>query len=567
MIRLRSTRLARALSCAIALAASAAAAAPTLEADLILHGGEVYTPNGWAEAIAIEDGVIIAVGSNGEVDAHRVASTQVIDLAGAAVLPGFHDMHVHPLGAGLAQRQCTFPQGSPPAVIVAAVRACAERHAQGEWIAGGQWDAASFGDEPVDRRLLDEAAPSHPVALTDISGHSAWANTAALELAGITATTPNPPGGIIERDGEGRATGVLRESAAGLVRRLIPPVTQEDSMAALRWALDRMLEQGITSFTDAVASESTLEAYAALADEGLLKQRVRACMMWGGAAPASGNLPSAIEHRNFYARDRFSPTCVKLLLDGVPTDGHTAAMVEPYADAAGSESGDRGLLMMPQDALSALVTRLDALGLTVKMHAAGDAAVRAGLDAIEAARRENGFGGRLHELAHNSFVQPSDIERAPALRATFEMSPYIWYPNPIIPDISKAVGPERMLRWIPIGDAIAAGALVVPGSDWPVVPNVNPWIAIETLVTRQPPGGGGEALGESQKISLEQAIELFTVNAARQLGERHRLGTIERGMLADIVVVDRNPFEMPITDVHETGVLMTFIEGELVYRK
>jgi predicted amidohydrolase YtcJ len=567
MIRVRSTRLARALSCAMAVAASGAAAAPTLEADLILRGGAVYTPNGWAEAIAVENGVIIAVGSTAEVDAHRVASTEVIDLDGAAVLPGFHDMHVHPLGAGLAQRECTFPQGSPPAVIVAAVRACAERRAEGEWIAGGQWDAASFGDEPVDRRLLDEAAPNNPVTLTDISGHSAWANTAALELAGITATTPNPPGGIIERDGAGRATGVLRESAAGLVRRLIPPVTTEESLAALRWALDRMLEHGITSFTDAVASEPSLQAYATLADEGLLKQRVRACMMWGGAAPASGGLPSHIAHRNFYARDRFSPTCVKLLLDGVPTDGHTAAMVEPYADAAGPASGDRGLLMMPQDALDAVVTRLDALGLTVKMHAAGDAAVRAGLDAIEAARRANGFGGQLHELAHNSFVQPSDIERAPALGATFEMSPYIWYPNPIIPDISKAVGAERMLRWIPLADAIEAGALVVPGSDWPVVPNVDPWIAIETLVTRQPPGGGGEALGESQKISLEQAVELFTVNAARQLGERDRLGTIERGMLADLVVVDRNPFEIPINEVHETGVLMTFIEGELVYRK
>lgn len=567
MIRVGPILRASALSGAVALAASGAAAQPTLEADLILQGGAVYTPSGWAEAIAIEDGVIIAVGRDDDMNAYRAAGTEVIDLDGAAVLPGFHDMHVHPLGAGLAQRECTFAQGSPPAAIVAAVRACAERRGDGEWIAGGQWDAASFGGEPVDRRLLDEAAPNNPVVLTDISGHSAWANTAALELAGITASTPNPPGGIIERDADGRATGVLRESAAGLVRRLVPPVTPEESMAALRWALDRMLEQGITSFTDAVASEATLDAYATLADEGLLKQRVRACMMWGGAAPGSGGLPSHIAHRNFYARDRFSPTCVKLLLDGVPTDGHTAAMVEPYADTEESEPGDRGLLMMPQDALGAVVTRLDAIGLTVKMHAAGDAAVRAGLDAIEAARRANGVGGPSHELAHNSFVQPSDIERAPALGATFEMSPYIWYPNPIIPDISKAVGAERMLRWIPLGDAIAAGARVVAGSDWPVVPNVNPWIAIETLVTRQAPGGEGDVLGESQKISLEQAIELFTANAARQLGERDRLGTIERGMLADLVVVDRNPFEIPITEVHETGVLMTFIEGELVYRK
>src|SRR5690606_13208087 len=255
MIRVGPILRASALSGAVALAASGAAAQPTLEADLILQGGAVYTPSGWAEAIAIEDGVIIAVGRDDDMNAYRAAGTEVIDLDGAAVLPGFHDMHVHPLGAGLAQRECTFAQGSPPAAIVAAVRACAERRGDGEWIAGGQWDAASFGGEPVDRRLLDEAAPNNPVVLTDISGHSAWANTAALELAGITASTPNPPGGIIERDFDGRATGVLRESAAGLVRRLVPPVTPEESMAALRWALDRMLEQGITSFTDAVASE------------------------------------------------------------------------------------------------------------------------------------------------------------------------------------------------------------------------------------------------------------------------------------------------------------------------
>ena len=146
------------------------------------------------------------------------------------------------------------------------------------------------------------------------------------------------------------------------------------------------------------------------------------------------------------------------------------------------------------------------------------------------------------------------------------MSPYIWYPNPIIPDIARAVGPERMQRWIPLKDAIDAGALVVPGSDWSVVPSVNPWIAIETLVTRQAPGGGGETLGASQRISLDQAIDLFTVNSARQLGRRSALGSIEVGMLADLVVVDRNPFEIPITEVHDIEVLMTLIEGEVVYR-
>jgi hypothetical protein len=541
-------------------------AAATPEAQLILRGGEIYTPTGWAEAVAIRDGVIVAVGDASALADYETQQTEIIDLNGAAVVPGLHDMHVHPMGAGLMQSQCIFPQGSTAAQVEAAVADCAERRDAGEWIVGGQWDAASFGDVPVDRALLDAAAPDNPVALMDISAHSLWVNSAALETAGIDASTADPPGGIIERDADGRVTGVLRESAGGLVRRFIPPTTAEQTIDALRWALERMLSQGITSFTDAGVGESGLAAYAALADRGELKQRVRACLMWGGRGEG-GSLPEHVAVRNLYARERLSPTCIKLALDGVPTDGHTAAMVEPYADAADpADPRANGLLMIPPPTLNALVTELDALGFTVKMHAAGDRAVRAGLDAIAAAREANGFSRQLHEVAHNSFVQISDIRRAVDIAATFEMSPYIWYPNPIIPDIARAVGEERMQRWIPVRDAVESGALVVPGSDWAVVPSVNPWIAIETLVTRRAPGGEGAPLGPSQAISLEQAVELFTVNSARELGVRSRLGTIERGMLADLVVVEPNPFAVPVTDVHATRVVMTLVEGEIVYK-
>jgi predicted amidohydrolase YtcJ len=160
-----------------------------------------------------------------------------------------------------------------------------------------------------------------------------------------------------------------------------------------------------------------------------------------------------------------------------------------------------------------------------------------------------------------------DIKRARSLGATFEMSPYIWFPNPIIPDIVAAVGEQRMQRWIPIKDAIDAGVLVVPGSDWPVVPSFNPWVAMETLVTRKQPGGQGKMLGAAERISLEQAVEMFTVNAAKQFGHRDRVGTIEPGMVADIIVLDRNPFDIPITEVHQTTVTMTLIGGEMVFEK
>ena len=419
------------------------------------------------------------------------------------------------------------------------------------------------------RSLLDQVAPDNPVALIDISVHAVWVNSRALKLARITAATPNPPGGIIERDANGEPTGVLRESARALIQSVVPPPTAEEGTAALRWALDEMISHGITAFTDAGVDESGLEAYATLADRGELKPRVRACMSWRpGGFSLQANTAGTIEHRNLYARDRFKPDCVKIVLDGVPTEGHTAAMVEPYADVANvGDARARGLLMVPPEVLKAAVIGYDREGLTVKFHAAGDAAVRAGLDAIEAARKANGFGGPLHDVGHNSFVQESDIARARAIGATFEMSPYIWYPNPIIPDIKKAVGPERMLRWIPVKDAIDAGALVVPGSDWAVVPSVDPWLAIETLVTRQRPGGGGEALGERERITLEQAFDLFTVNAARQMGNANRTGRIEAGMLADLLVLDRNPFRIPITDIHNVVVQKTLINGEVVHER
>ncbi len=564
------TNLATALvACALAIPAAGAAASAQLEADSLLSNGQFDTPNGWASAAAIKQGVIVAIGDAAAVEQYKGPKTRVIDLKGAAVLPGLHDMHVHPMGAGLTQLTCRFPQGSGPTVVQKAVQQCAAKHAKGEWITGGQWDAASFGATPPNREFLDRAAPQNPVVLTDISGHSAWANSQALHLAGITSATPNPPGGIIEKDAKGEPTGLLREAAAALVRGIVPPYTAEQNANALKAALDLMLSYGITSLTDAALDTSGLEAYATLADRGELKQRVKGCLMWGRNQRVSANTPQTdyIAMRNLYARERFAPTCIKIFLDGVPTDGHTAGMVAPYADAnTKDEARAKGLLMVAPEALQRALIDFDAKGFTVKMHAAGDAAVREGLDAIEAARNANGFSGQLHEVGHNSFVQMSDIRRARAIAATFEMSPYIWFPNPIIPDIAKAVGPERMLRWTPVKDAIDSGALVVAGSDWSVVPSVDPWLAIETLVTRQKPGGGGEVLGAQEKITLAQAVALFTVNAAREMGDRTKVGTLERGMLADLVVLDRNPFKIPVTQIHDTHVKLTMINGDIVYQ-
>jgi len=454
------------------------------QADLILANGKIYTPAGWVNAMAVGRGVILELGDEAALKPYRTARTRVIDLKGQTVLPGLHDMHVHPTGAGRSELQCQLPQGADIAKVQALVAACAKTKKPGEWITGRSYDAASLGVTPH-RTLLDKVAPNNPAIFSDISGHSSWANSAALKLAGVTKDTPNPKGGIIERDADGTPTGVFRESAAGLVGSKVPPPARAESARALKWALNHMLSYGITAFDDALVSSDVAQAYADIADAGGLKQRVRGCLIYTDA--------KLIANRQKYARDRFSPSCIKIILDGVPTDSHTAAMLEDYVPIPGRDEAGRtrGLLFVDPSDLNVMLTRFDTMGMTVKMHAAGDAAVREGLDAIAAARKANGFSGLLHDVGHNSFVAMDDIKRARGIGAVFEFSPYIWYDQPITVDIKKAVGPERMKRWIPVKDALDAGAFSVPGSDWNVVPSVNPWIAIETLVTRRPPGGQG----------------------------------------------------------------------------
>ena len=564
------TRIAAAVMMASCASAAAESQALDRPAALILSGGHVKTSSGWTEAVAIRSGVIVALGDAKTVNAFRGPGTKTVELAGATVLPGLHDVHVHPMYAGITERdRCRIAQGSTLKETLKGVKECADRAKPGEWVIGGQWDAPALGGIP-DRTQLDAVTLEHPTYLEDTSGHSVWVNSKALALAGITKTTPDPAGGIIERDTAGVPNGILRESATQLVYQHIPRPTEEALRAALKWSLNQMLSFGITSYTEAavgfVAGPHTeLEVYSALAQEGLPKQRATLCITW---APGDEATEQAIALRNFYSRPRVSPSCVKIFLDGVPTDSHTAAMLEPYADTLkgrNDTAAQYGLLLVKPDVLNTAVTRFDRMGLTVKFHAAGDAAVHEGLDAIAAARKANGFSGQMHDVGHCTFVAKEDIARARGIGATFEVSPYLWGPSPINDSIIQAVGPQLIKRVWPVREMLEAKALVVPGSDWSVVPSVNPWPAIESLVTRERPGGSADSFGKAEAISLPQALDLFTVNAAEQERVADRVGRIDVGMLADVIVVDQNPYQVPATQIHATHVKMTFIGGEKVF--
>ncbi|MEL1251099.1 amidohydrolase [Aurantiacibacter gilvus] len=531
-------------------------AAPS--ADTILVNGEIRMDETWAEAMVLRDGVILAMGDEATVRAIAAPGARVIDLAGRTVLPGLHDMHVHPLSGGMAAMQCQVNPDSTIDEALQAVQACVAEKLPGEWITGRAYEPAALGVTPT-REMLDSVAPDNPVLLTDVSIHSSWANSLALEMAGIDRDTPDPEGGIIERDRNGDPTGVLRESASQLVARLVPPPTREQNAQALGSALDYILSFGITSFEDALVSGTVAQAYADLADSRELLPYVRGCVIGGDQA--------LIASRQVYARDRFSPSCVKLITDGVPTDSHTAAMLDAYADthAGHAERSDRGMLFVESESLDRQLIRYDAMGLTVKLHAAGDAAVRQSLDAIEAAREANGQTGILHNVSHNSFVATEDLARAAEIDAVLEFSPYIWFPSPIVTGITQAIGEERMERFIPVREAIDAGAFTVVGSDWNVVPSINPWLAIETLVTRRAPGAtDGPQVGGSEAITVEEAFDMFTINAARHMHRSDVVGTLEPGKIADLIVLDRNIFEVPIETVHQTQVLGTMLAGKFV---
>lgn len=566
--------LSRAAVCAMALASvptsaqgdgAVATSSYGPRPDMVFVNGTVLTPTGTAQAVAVAKGVIVAVGSVAEIEKLPLEGAQRIDLAGRTLMPGLYDMHVHTYFAGRDKLSCRFAQGAGAKQIVAAVKACAAKAKPGEWISGGSWVGAAFKKGEQHRRLLDAAAPNNPVMLWDESLHSLWVNSKVLEIAGIRRGTPNPDGGVIDRDAKGEPTGVLRETASRAIEKYVPSVSEEDQTRAVKVATDEMLSYGIIGFTDAAVRSEMVGGLSAYARSGELKQYARGCIVWG---PNSGNSEGLIAQRQAWSTGRLRLDCVKMFLDGVPLEGRTAAMIEPYAHAhdAKEGAGNTGLKLVPEDVLFPALTEFDRQGILVKFHAAGDGAVREAANAIAAARKANGYAGQHHEVGHNTFIDQADVPRGRELNFTWELSPYIWWPTPITSvDIAAAVGPERMKRLWPIKDVIESGANVVIGSDWPVVPSVNPWIAFETLVTRQVPGATGEPINAGQRITREQALAVLTRNGAAEMGRLDQGGTIEPGKLADMIVVDRNPMTVAAGEIHKTRVLATYIAGEKVF--
>jgi predicted amidohydrolase YtcJ len=539
---------------------------PVLElADTVLLNGGIYTVDpgrSWAEALAIRDGEIVSVGANAEIEALIGPETRTIDLAGKMALPGFHDAHVHPTMGGYGLLGCNLEELASVGAIIEKVSSCAAEADEG-WLEGHAFDLGLFGQDGPHKSLLDAIDTERPVILWSSDQHSAWANSRALELAGITAETPDPALGVIERDPDGSPSGTLRETAQELVRAVLPKPSLESNIEALQAGVRHLNSLGITSFIDAWVGQEDYQSYHAIDSAGELTARVVTSLTYesGFAKHYGEDFEAVLNGRGAYESSRLSHNSIKLYLDGV-LEGETAAVLEPYVGM----HGHRGELIMSPEELNAAVIRFDAMGLQVHMHAIGDWAVQAGLDAIEAARGQNGVTDNRHHISHLQLIHVDDIERFASLDTAANFQAVWAYPDEWILELNLPVlGEERVQGMYPIASVERTGGRIVGGSDWNVT-SANPLDAIETAVRRQDPTATtGPVLNESERISLAAMIDAYTINTAWLMHQEDRAGSIEPGKRADIVVLDSNLFEIPSTQIDETLVLLTLLDGEAVY--
>jgi len=533
-------------------------------ADLVLLNGAIHARAGdtvSVEALAVRDGLIVYAGSSAGAEASIGEGTRVIDLAGKMVLPGFHDTHMHPRG-GLGLAEPRLDDLESREAILDSVRRYAAGHPELAWIRGRGWQLPVFPGANPRKEWLDSVAGDRPGYLSAADGHSAWVNSRALALAGITRETPDPPNGRIERDPRtGEPSGTLRESATGLVARHLPRRTTREIEAGLRRALAMANGFGITSLYDADADPELLAGYAALDSAGLLTARVIAAL---STDPRAGPLQvdSLRAWRGRYAGTRyFSPRAAKIFVDGVIEAG-TAALLAPYQGGTGS-----GEPTLSPGALDTLVAALDAAGFQVHTHAIGDRAVRMSLDAFAFARRHNGPRDARPMIAHLELIDSADIARFAAQGVVPSFQPLWAYADSYIRDLTEPVlGPARS-RWLyPIASVSRAGAPLAAGSDWPVS-SMNPLLAVQVAITRRPPDTTtGPAWLPEQRVTLATILTAYSEGGAWAAGEESRTGTLEVGKAADLIVLDRNLYRIPPVEIHSVKVLLTLLDGREVWR-
>lgn len=546
---------------------SGIATAQREKADLVLRNGRIYTfdvsgrPR--VKALAVRGERIVFAGSNRKVRKWTGPGTRVIDLKGRTVLPGLTDAHVHPIGGGLALLECDLTDVLHADSILARLARFTQNHPEKTWIRGeNMWLAAFPGGNP-DKRLLDRIAADRPMFVSSADGHSAWVNSKALELAGITAQTPDPEHGRIERDSlTGEASGTLREDAIELVARLIPPYSDAERLTALRTAVQMANALGITNLTEASAGKELSDAYLTLDAAGTLNAHVNVSLYADVSKGASGARTVLALHEILKQRGRdvhFGQ--VKLFMDGV-VEGKTAAMLEPY-----QHESHTGIANAHPDSAIAMILALDKAGMQVHVHAIGDRGVRMTLDAFEQARRTNGVRDARHHIAHLQVVHPDDIPRFKKLDVTANFQA-LWatLEDTYMTDLNfPFLGAERSEWQYPIGTLVRSGARLALGSDWPVS-TMNPFMAAQVAVTRRGPDHVVRPPWTPQHLTdIRTVMEAYTRGGAWLSFREQDCGALAAGKLADLIVLDRNVLSISRFDVHATQVDLTLFKGRVVW--
>jgi hypothetical protein len=540
-------------------------------ADLVISGATVERITGVGgpapDAVAVTNGRISAVGSASDLEPMIGPSTRVVRLNGETLLPGFQDAHIHPVQGELTVMQCDL--NVPADRFGEVIQAYARTHPEREWIVGAGWSVTDFPDAAPRREALDALVPNRPVFLWSRDGHSAWVNSRALELAGISAATPDPPGGLIVRDPHGAPAGTLREGAMSMVETLVPPATPEEHATALASVQHRLHALGVTGWQDASVYDSgacdrQLAAYRDAARNRTLEARVVASLFWD---PRRGTeqIGEFAAQRDEASVGRLRAGTVKIWVDGV-VEGLTGAMLEPYQDASGSLTENTGMALVPPDALREAVVALDRAGFQAHLHAIGDAAVRSALDAIEAARLANGASDLRHHLAHIQVIHPDDLPRFAALNATATMQPIWACHEPTMDERTiPFLGDERTAWQYPFASLLRHGARLAGGSDWPVT-SANPLLEMEVAVTRVSPAAReGAPFLPAERISLDAALAAFTIGSAYVNHLDGESGSIEVGKFADLALLDRNLRDANAGPIGEAQVVSTWVEGVEVY--
>ena len=551
-----------------------AAASPAVVADAIYINGKIYTVNEdrpWAEAVAIKDRKFVTVGDRAAVDAMIGENTVVTDLKGAFVMPGVFDLHAHPfITPWYGDMNLQLAGADTKEKMLAAVADYAASNPDREWIIGGQWLMGIFPNDSPRKEWLDEVVADRPVALLDQTGHAMWLNSRAMELAGITAETETSQLIVIHKDPDtGEPTGAINEQAIQMVERQIPQATAEAYAPTIERIFEMFLSYGITSMQPAEGHRSPLDALQYLEGKDRLKQRVFVSWDWKttlNLAYTLDDIEGQIRGRSKYQTELVYPNYVKIFADGSPFS-QTSLLLEPYEG-----TDDLGAANLSLAEFTDAFKMFDDWGVGVHVHAMGDGTIRRVVDALEAMKAANGDSGVHHKVAHNTMLQQEEITRLAAMNdVNIDFSPPIWYSHAgATPGLVAAIGTERTNRIYPVRSALDSGLSVGQGADWLTAnPTPDPFIAIESLITRSNPFDENlpGQINPGEAVTLEQAIYICTLGGAEVLGVDDRLGSIEVGKYADFIILDRNLFEVDVTDIYGTSVQTTVLAGEAVFRR